>query len=32
LNPPITWTNEGAINGSRIFPTTGQMRFFRVVQ
>ena len=32
LNPPITWNNEGAINGPRTFPTTDRMRFFRVVQ
>ncbi|HUS37694.1 MAG TPA: hypothetical protein VM680_20260 [Verrucomicrobiae bacterium] len=32
LNPPITWTDEGAINGSRTVSATGAMRFFRVVQ
>jgi hypothetical protein len=32
LNPPITWTDEGAINGARTVNTTGAMRFFRVVQ
>lgn len=26
-----TWTEEGAINGSVTVPTTGKMRFFRVV-
>jgi hypothetical protein len=32
LNPPITWTDEGAINGTRTLSATGAMRFFRVVQ
>ena len=32
LNPPITWTDEGAINGSRTVDASGAMRFFRVVQ
>jgi hypothetical protein len=32
LNPPVTWTNEGAINGTTSVSATGSMRFFRVVQ
>jgi hypothetical protein len=32
LNPPVNWTDEGAINGSRTVDATGAMRFFRVVQ
>jgi hypothetical protein len=32
LNPPVSWNNEGAINGSTTLPATGAMRFFRVVQ
>jgi hypothetical protein len=32
LTPPITWTNEGPINGSMTVSNTGTMRFFRVVQ
>jgi hypothetical protein len=30
LTPPVTWTNEGAINGSTTVSNTGSMRFFRV--
>jgi hypothetical protein len=32
LTPPVTWNNEGAINGSTTVPATGTMKFFRVVQ
>ena len=32
LTPPVAWTNEGAINGSTTVPTTGTMKFFRVLQ
>lgn len=32
LNPPVSWTDEGAINGSTTVSATGAMRFFRVVQ
>jgi hypothetical protein len=32
LNPPVTWTNEGPIEGSTTVNATGSMRFFRVVQ
>jgi hypothetical protein len=31
LNPPITWTNEGPINGSVTVTPTGTMKFYRVI-
>jgi hypothetical protein len=31
LTPPVTWTNEGAISGSRTLDATGTMRFFRIL-
>jgi hypothetical protein len=32
LTPPITWNDEGPINGSTTVPATGTMKFFRVQQ